>query len=256
LLTRQQPNKLREEVAVESVVDARTDVFDMTMESANADASLPVDARVASAAEFERMAMPCLDDVARFARSLARDATRADDLVQETYLQALRGWHTFRPGADIKRWLLAVCHHAFVRHAQREARYVEAPEDDPELESMATAIAHRVAMDDGIGAIIDRMDLGPALDRAMATLPEHFRGAVVLVDVEGQSYEDAAGILGVAIGTVRSRLFRGRRLLQDLLFEHARDAGFPTTRASSVSAPPHSLKNATTGNPPAKADAS
>ena len=204
--------------------------------------------------EFERLAMPCLGDIARFARSLTRDAARADDLVQETYLQALRGWHTFRPDADIKRWLMAVCHHAFVRNTQREARYVEAPDDDPELESLATARAHWAAHT-GIGAIIDQMDLGPAIDRAMKTLPEHFRGAVVLVDVEGQSYEEAAGILGVAVGTVRSRLFRGRRLLQDLLFEYARDAGFPTTRSSAVQAPPHSLKSATTGNPPAKADA-
>jgi RNA polymerase sigma-70 factor (ECF subfamily) len=196
-----------------------------------------------------------LGDIARFARSLTRDAARADDLVQETYLQALRGWHTFRPDGSIKRWLMAVCHHAFVRNVQREARYVEAPDDDPELESLATARAHQIAYDSGIGAIIDQMDLGPAIDRAMATLPEHFRGAVVLVDVEGQSYEDAATILGVAIGTVRSRLFRGRRLLQDLLFEHARDAGFPTTRSSAVSALSHSLKSATTGNPPATADA-
>jgi RNA polymerase sigma-70 factor (ECF subfamily) len=78
------------------------------------------------------------------------------------------------------------------------------------------------------------MDLGPALNRAMASIPEHFRGTVVLVDVEGQSYEEAALILGVAIGTVRSRLFRGRRLLQDLLIEYARDAGFPTTRADAT----------------------
>lgn len=202
--------------------------------------------------EFERLAMPCLGDVARFARSLTRDTSRADDLVQETYLQALRGWHTFRPEADIKRWLLAICHHAFVRAGQREARYVEAPDDDPELESLATARAHRVAYDAGIGAIIDQMELGPALDRAMATLPEHFRGAVVLVDVEGQSYEEAAVILDVAVGTVRSRLFRARRLLQDLLFEHARDAGFPTTRPSAVSIPRHAANSATTGNPPAQ----
>lgn len=204
--------------------------------------------------EFERLAMPCLGDIARFARSLTRDAARADDLVQETYLQALRGWHTFRPDADIKRWLMAVCHHAFVRGTKREARYVEAPDDDPELESLATARAHYAAHA-AIGAIIDQMDLGPAIDRAMTTLPEHFRGAVVLVDVEGQSYEEAAAILGVAVGTVRSRLFRGRRLLQDLLFEYARDAGFPTTRPPAVQAPPDSLKSATTGNPPAKADA-
>jgi RNA polymerase sigma-70 factor (ECF subfamily) len=203
--------------------------------------------------EFERLAMPCLGDIARFARSLTRDAARADDLVQETYLQALRGWHTLRSDAAIKPWLMAVCHHAFVRSTQREARYVEAPDDDPELESLATAKAHWAAHA-AIGAVIDQMDLGPAIDRALSTLPEHFRGAVVLVDVNGESYEDAAAILGVAVGTVRSRLFRGRRLLQDLLFEHARDAGLPT-RPAAVQAPTHSLKSATTGNPPAKADA-
>lgn len=209
--------------------------------------------RTPDPSEFERLAMPCLGDVARFARSLTRDATRADDLVQETFLQALRGWHTFRPDADIRRWLLAICHHAFVRGAQREARYVEAPDDDPELESLATARAHGMAYHDGIGRIIDQMDLGPALDRAMASIPEHFRGAVVIVDVEGQSYEEAALILGVAVGTVRSRLFRGRRLLQDLLFEYARDAGFPTTRVSGSAALP-ALKRTTTGHPPAQAD--
>lgn len=224
-------------------------------ESARVASSDSLDRRTADPLEFERLAMPCLGDVARFARSLTRDATRADDLVQETFLQALRGWHTFRIDADIRRWLLAICHHAFVRGVKREARYVEAPNDDPELESLATAIAHRVAYDDGIGPIIDAMDLGPALDRAMASIPEHFRGAVVLVDVEGQSYEEAAVILGVAIGTVRSRLFRGRRLLQDLLFEYARDAGFPTTRSSAVAAPSQTLKSVITGNPPAKADA-
>lgn len=223
-------------------------------ESARAASSEPLERRPADPLEFERLAMPCLGDVARFARSLTRDATRADDLVQETFLQALRGWHTFRPDADIRRWLFAICHHAFVRGARREARYVEAPDDDPELDSQATALAHWAAAEEGIGAIIDHMDLGPALNRAMAAIPEHFRGTVVLVDVEGQSYEEAALILGVAIGTVRSRLFRGRRLLQDLLIEYARDAGFSTTRAPEAAAAPQVLKS-TTGTPPAKADA-
>jgi RNA polymerase sigma-70 factor (ECF subfamily) len=213
--------------------------------------------RTADPLEFERLAMPCLGDVARFARSLTRDATRADDLVQETFLQALRGWHTFRfDAADVRRWLLAICHHAFARGVRREARYVEAADDDPELESLATAVAHRVACDNGLGDIIDRMDLGPALDRAMASIPEHFRGAVVLVDVEGLSYEEAAEILSVAIGTVRSRVFRGRRLLQDLLIEYARDAGFRTTRTSGSAAPSSMRERATTGTPPAQADAS
>jgi RNA polymerase sigma-70 factor (ECF subfamily) len=177
---------------------------------------------------FELATLPHLADVARFARSLTRDPADADDLVQETYLQALRGWHTFIEGSDAKRWLLTVCHHAFARVNQREARYVQAPYDDPELESLATATAHWEATQDGAVAIAERIDLKPALARAMANISEHLRGAIVLVDIEGFTYEDAALVLGVAVGTIRSRLFRGRRLLQDQLFEYARDAGFDT----------------------------
>lgn len=208
--------------------------------------------RAADPMDFERLALPYLGDVARFARSLTRDASRADDLVQETFLQALRGWHTFRPGADVKPWLMAICHHAFLYIAKRDARYVEPPEDDPELDSLATARAHSVAYASGIGAIIDQMDLGPALDRAMSTLAEHFRGVVVLVDVEGQSYEQAAAILGIAVGTVRSRLFRARRLLQDMLFEYARDAGFDTARSPAPSASAQTLRSAATEPLPTK----
>ena len=192
---------------------------------------------------FERLTLPYLADVARFARSLTRDAARADDLVQETYLQALRGWHTFHAGADPKRWLFSVCHHAFLRTTRRDARYVEAAEDDPELESLATAVAHWRAQESGVAAVAERMDLGPAIDRALAALAPHYRAAVVLVDVEGQSYEDAALVLGVAVGTVRSRLFRGRRLLQDQLFAYARDAGFatgaPRRHTAEGTLPPH-----------------
>jgi RNA polymerase sigma-70 factor (ECF subfamily) len=180
---------------------------------------------------FEELTMPHLADVARFARSLTRDRARADDLVQETFLRALRGWHTFREGADVKRWLLAVCHHAFVSLARREARYVDAPEDDPELESLATATAHWRAQQSGVAEAVERMDLKPALERALAMIPDHFRGVIVLVDVEGLSYEEAGHVLDVPVGTVRSRLFRARRLLQDLLFEYARDAGFETVRS-------------------------
>ncbi len=189
--------------------------------------------------EFERLTMPFLADVARFARSLTRDADRASDLVQDTYLRALRGWHTFQAGADPKRWLFTVCHHAFLRTSSREARYVDAP-DDPELDSMATARAHWAAQQSGVVNALERMDLGPAIDRALDALAEHFRAAVVVVDVEGQSYEEAAAVLAVPVGTVRSRLFRGRRILQDLLFEYARDAGFRTIAQAAASTAPSS----------------
>lgn len=182
---------------------------------------------------FECLTMPCFAHVARFARSLTRDEARADDLVQETYLRALQGWHTFRDGADPRRWLFAVCHHVFLRTMRREARYDDAPYDDPELESLATATAHWEAQKSSAATIVEQMDLGRAIDGALATLPAHYRGVVVLVDIEGQTYEEAALVLGIAVGTVRSRLFRGRRLLQDGLFAYARDAGFDTARPST-----------------------
>ena len=181
-------------------------------------------------AAFERLTLRFLGDVARFARSLTRDPTRADDLVQETFLQALRGWHTFRDGADPRRWLFSVCRHTFLRAARREARYVEAPDDDPELEALAAAVAHAAAQRNGASDALERLDLRPAITEALAALPPHFRVAVVLVDVEGQAYDEAAEVLGVPVGTVRSRLFRGRRLLQDALYVHARDAGFAGVR--------------------------
>jgi RNA polymerase sigma-70 factor, ECF subfamily len=184
----------------------------------------------ATANDFERLTMPHLPDIARFARSLTRDDARADDLVQDTYLQAMRGWHTFQPGSDARRWLFTVCHNMFLRTIRRDARYVDAPDDDPELDSMATARAHWHAEVTGVTEWVERMDLAAAIDRALAELPEHYRSTVVLVDVEGQSYEEAAAVLDIALGTVRSRLFRARRLLQDLLFDYARDAQLTTTR--------------------------
>lgn len=181
---------------------------------------------------FERLTLPHLVDVARFARSLTRDPSRADDLVQDTYLQALRGWHTFRDGSDPKRWLMTICHHTFLRSLHREARYSGPALDDPELDSMRTAQAHWEAERSGVAALAERVDLSEAIDGALGELPVQFRAAVVLVDVEGESYEEAAVVLEVPIGTVRSRLFRGRRLLQSLLLDYARDAGFGSAAAS------------------------
>jgi len=83
----------------------------------------------------------------------------------------------------------------------------------------------REVSDAGLEQLFARVDLGPALESALTRVPEPFRSAVLLVDVEDQSYDDAAQRLGVPIGTVRSRLFRGRRLMQELLHTYARDAG-------------------------------
>jgi RNA polymerase sigma-70 factor (ECF subfamily) len=177
-------------------------------------------------ASFERDALPWMDDVYRFASSLTRDQADAEDLVQETYLRAYRSWHTFQPGSDARRWLFTICRNAFLRSRERQRHEVVLEEGD--TEALAAVRLHEEMRVDGTDRLLARIDLAPALTRAIGELEEPFRSAVVLVDVEDQSYEGASEILGVPIGTVRSRLFRGRRQLQEKLREYARDAGFAT----------------------------
>ena len=105
--------------------------------------------------------------------------------------------------------------------------------DDAVLETMAAVREASPFAQQNADAIFSRMDLVPAIRKALGTLPDAFRSAVVLVDVEGQSYDEAATVLGVPIGTVRSRLFRGRRLLQQQLLTYAKDAGIAVPEEGS-----------------------
>lgn len=183
----------------------------------------------ADAAEFESTTLPYLDAVARFARSLTRDRADADDLVQETFLRAFRGWRTFRPDSDPRRWLFAICRNAFLRARRRRCPVIQS--DDGDLDAMPAVLSHVQAMHDGLGKLFDLLDVRPAIERAVANLPEPHRTILVLVDLENQSYEEAATILDVPIGTVRSRLFRARRMIQEALFAYAADAGVIPRRA-------------------------
>ena len=172
---------------------------------------------------FEREALPWMDDVYRFALSLTRDPSDADDVVQETYLRAYRSWHTYAPGSDCRRWLFTICRNAFLRSLERERPTVDL--DDVERDVIGAGEVYVAALEEGYTELFARTDIGPAIDRAVQELPEPFRTTLVLVDVQDQSYESAAEVLGVPIGTIRSRLFRGRRLVQERLLVHARDLG-------------------------------
>jgi RNA polymerase sigma-70 factor (ECF subfamily) len=177
-------------------------------------------------ARFEAEALPFIDDVYRFALSLTRDASDADDVVQEAFLRAYRSWHTFQPGSDARRWLFTITRNVFLRSRERERRHVDV--EDGDLEALSSFATHTEMVRDGTDQILSRIDLAPALRIALDELDEPFKSAVTLVDLEDQSYEAASQILGVPIGTVRSRLFRGRRILQNRLLTYARDAGFTT----------------------------
>lgn len=176
-------------------------------------------------ASFDSVVLAALPHVLRFARSLTFDDALADDLVQETYLRAYRAWRTFLPGHDARRWLFTICRNVYLRHRERESRVADTSGEVAELESLAAAMEHHQATRSGLGDLLDRIDVRPAIRLALANVPEIYRSAVILVDVEGESYETAAAILEVPVGTVRSRLFRARRLLQQSLYQHAVDAG-------------------------------
>lgn len=175
-------------------------------------------------ASFDALLLPLLPRIHRYALRLTGDADEADDLVQTAYLDALRGWHTFRPGSDPARWLFTICRHAFYRRHRRRPDPV--PLDAPELESLEGTMQVREALSDqGTAAKLTAPDVQDALDAAIAALPEELRFAVLAVDVEGFTYEETAQQLAIPVGTVRSRLYRARRLLQARLLHHAEDAG-------------------------------
>ncbi len=171
---------------------------------------------------FEVEALPWINDVFRFALSLTRDEQEAEDVVQDTYFRAFRSWHTYVHGTDCRRWLFTICRNVFLRARERNGLTVslDSAESDA-LVAGSILCAARAQFD----YFQSRVDLAPAIRRALAQVPEPFRETLLIVDVEDQSYEVAAAQLGVPIGTIRSRLSRGRRLMKRHLSAHALDAG-------------------------------
>ena len=183
-------------------------------------------------ADFAAVALPLLGAVARVARAITHNASDAEDLVQETFLRAYRHWDTFVPGSDCLRWLATICRNQRIDQGRRGR--LETVVDDVELESLASARIHRAAMEAGGGDMYTRMDLGAAIGRAIAQLDPPFRDVVKLSDVEGLRYEEISVCLNIPIGTVRSRLHRARRQLQEMLLAYAVDAGFTSAPAHSA----------------------
>ena len=194
-------------------------------ETRNAGAPASLDSSSSSRdREFSAIALPLLALVKRVALALARDESDADDVVQETFLRAYRHWHTFEKGSDCRKWLNAICRNVW--YDQRRKQRAEVPLEDDQLESLAAIEVHRAAVASGLGDMYTRIDLGPAIMRAIGMLDPLFREVVVLSDLEGFSYEEIAVALDIPIGTVRSRLYRGRRHLQEALMVYALDAGY------------------------------
>ena len=173
-------------------------------------------------ASFEREALVHLDSLYRVALRLTGNAAEADDLVQETMLKAYRAWHQFERGTNAKGWLLTILRHAFINEYRRRTRHPETVDIDA-IEPFS--VFQEVQDDDPQGTFFDRIVDDEVL-RAIDTLPEQFRETVVLSDVEGLSYEEIARVLEVPVGTVKSRLFRARRMLQQKLYDYAVGMGY------------------------------
>jgi len=182
-------------------------------------------------ADFETDALRFLPNVARFARVLTGDAADADDLTQETFLRAYAKWSTYQPGTDCRKWLFTICRHIHLRTQQRTRRVIAV--DDPERELIAARELFDAAWGQGLDGLFDRLDIGPAVERALHALPAEYREALTLVDVEGWAYSEAAELSGVPVGTIRSRLYRARRSLQESLITYAQDLGFAVPARSA-----------------------
>jgi RNA polymerase sigma-70 factor (ECF subfamily) len=173
--------------------------------------------------DFEAAALPHLGDIYRTASRLLADSTRADDVVQDVYLQAWKSFHKFEPGTNCRAWLYKILFHT-VQHYRRKWMNARMVKESEEL------IEQTVAWTPPVPEYITDEQILAALDE----VPQDYRAAVLLVDVEEFAYKDVAGILNLPIGTVMSRLSRGRRLLREKLAEAARSYGIGKQEGSSA----------------------
>ncbi|HEY7666926.1 MAG TPA: sigma-70 family RNA polymerase sigma factor [Actinomycetota bacterium] len=175
---------------------------------------------------FERDVIPLLPSLYGAAMRLTRNPTDAEDLIQETYLRAFRGFAGFQEGTNLKAWLYRILTNSFIntyRKRQREPQTVEGPDDIDEWYLFDRLGAQNVEVS-AESEVLDRMP-DEDVKRALESIPENFRMAVLLADVEGFSYKEIAEIMDVPIGTVMSRLHRGRKALERALWDTAKERG-------------------------------
>lgn len=186
------------------------------------------DAAAIEAEGFAEEALPWLDAVYRFSMRLTRgDQDAAEDLVQEAFLRAHRFWHTYERGTNAKSWLFTICRNAYLHDKElvRNQREQPAADLDARVEALSAASAFEPSSSDPEQEFFDRLIDDQVVD-AIDALSDEFREVLVLSDLGDLQYAEIARVLDIPVGTVKSRLFRARRLLQDRLREFAVEAGY------------------------------
>ncbi|WP_083403940.1 sigma-70 family RNA polymerase sigma factor [Curtobacterium sp. MCBA15_001] len=247
-----------DEPQADDVEDAQPDVVDAQADVVDAQADV-VDAKTVSDAElrglFEDQALPFMDQLYGAAMRMTRNPADASDLVQETFVKAFAAFRQFRQGTNLKAWLYRILTNTFINTYRKNQRNpYQGTIDELEdwqlggAESVTQSVSARSAEADAI----DHLPSSAVKD-ALQAIPEDFRMAVYFADVEGFSYQEIADIMKTPVGTVMSRLHRGRRLLRGLLADHARETGVVPDAASTATmrgrgrGAPASEQAATTG---------
>lgn len=194
--------------------------------------------------EFEKVALPQLDPIYGAALRLTRNPSEAEDLVQDTFVRAYRFWHTFKTGTSIKAWLFTILRNTFINRYHRGNRRRSARHDlEAQLKSLGSdaAIGRTTQQLPGPESAVTQRITRDRINAALESVPEDYRMAVMLADLEGLAYKEIADIMDCPIGTVMSRIYRGRRLLAKLLKDHAVEMGLldpeenlPRTAASEA----------------------
>ena len=182
--------------------------------------------------QFENEAVPYLSSVYNFALSLSRNPTVAEDLTQDTFLHAFRGFHNFKIGTSCRAWLMKICKNLFIdrirRHGRRPSRVgldnVEPEHNDASREVRAMLSSSMTSSWEDDDTLLDLF--GDEINQHLEELPEEFRQALLLADIDGLSYNEITEIMGTPVGTVRSRISRARTFLRERLASYARNLGF------------------------------
>jgi RNA polymerase sigma-70 factor (ECF subfamily) len=170
--------------------------------------------------EFERIALQYMDSAYSIALGMTRDATEAEDLVQDTYLRAYKFFDKFESGTNFRAWLLTILKNTYINKYRRESKTPQMV-DISELQMSSELASESTPENDIFSKLLD-----DDVTAAVNSLPKDFHSAVVLSDLEGLAYKEIAEILNVPIGTVMSRLHRGRKFLRSRLNEYARKRGY------------------------------